>query len=99
MKIRIPTISPRDYQVPFLKAFDAGTQYSVISWHRRAGKDVTSFNALMKRAIQRPGNYYYLFPTRAWAQRALWDNICEWAGGRKLIDLLCPPECCFAKEQ
>jgi len=97
MKIRIPTISPRDYQVPFLKAFDAGTQYSVISWHRRAGKDVTSFNALMKRAIQRPGNYYYLFPTRAWAQRALWDNICEWAGGRKLIDLLCPPEVVLRK--
>jgi hypothetical protein len=92
MKIQIPTISPRDYQVPFLKAFDAGTQYSVISWHRRAGKDVTSFNALVKRAIQTAGNYYYLFPTRAWAQRALWDNICEWAGGKKLIDLLCPSE-------
>ena len=92
MKVRIPTISPRDYQLPFLQAFDRGVQYSVISWHRRAGKDVTSFNALMKRAIQTAGNYYYLFPTRAWAQRALWDNICEWAGGRKLIDLLCPPE-------
>jgi len=92
MKIQIPTISPRDYQVPFLKAFDKGTQYSVISWHRRAGKDVTSFNALVKRAIQKAGNYYYLFPTRAWAQRALWDNICEWAGGKKLIDLLCPNE-------
>jgi len=92
MKIRIPTIEPRDYQVPFLEAFDNGAQYSVISWHRRAGKDVTSFNAMMKRAITTAGNYYYLFPTRAWAQRALWDNICEWAGGKKLIDLLCPPE-------
>ena len=92
MKIQIPTIAPRDYQVPFLKAFDSGVQYSVISWHRRAGKDVTSFNAMMKRAITTAGNYYYLFPTRAWAQRALWDNICEWAGGKKLIDLLCPPE-------
>ena len=92
MKIRIPTIEPRDYQVPFLKAFDSGIQYSVITWHRRAGKDVTSFNAMMKRAIQTPGNYYYLFPTRAWAGRALWDNICEWAGGVKLVDLLCPPE-------
>jgi hypothetical protein len=58
VKVRIPTIEPRDYQLPFLKAFDAGTQYSVISWHRRAGKDVTSFNALMKRAIQTAGNYY-----------------------------------------
>ena len=92
MKLRIPTIEPRDYQVPFLQAFDSGIQYSVISWHRRAGKDVTSFNAMIKRAIQTPGNYYYLFPTRAWAQRALWDNICEWAGGVKLIDLLCPSE-------
>ena len=97
MRIRIPTISARDYQVPFLEAFDAGAQYSVISWHRRAGKDVTSFNALMKRAIERAGNYYYLFPTRAWAQRALWDNICEWAGGKKLIDLLCPPEVVLRK--
>lgn len=92
MKVQIPTIEPRDYQLPFLKAFDEGKQYSVISWHRRAGKDVTSFNAMMKRAITTTGNYYYLFPTRAWAQRALWDNICEWAGGKKLIDLLCPPE-------
>ena len=92
MKVQIPTIEPRDYQLPFLKAFDSGVQYSVISWHRRAGKDVTSFNAMMKRAITTAGNYYYLFPTRAWAQRALWDNICEWAGGKKLIDLLCPPE-------
>jgi len=47
---------------------------------------------MVKRAIQTPGNYYYLFPTRAWAQRALWDNICEWAGGQKLVDLCCPKE-------
>jgi hypothetical protein len=35
----------------FYKRLMRVTQYSVISWHRRAGKDVTSFNALMKRAI------------------------------------------------
>ena len=91
-KIVLPTVNPRPYQLPFLQAFDAGAQYSVISWCRRAGKDVTSFAALVSRAMQTPGSYYYLFPTRAWAQRALWDNICEWAGGVKLVDLLCPPE-------
>ena len=63
MRIRIPTIEPRDYQLPFLEAIDSGVQYSVISWHRRAGKDVTSFNALVKKAIQTAGNYYYLFPS------------------------------------
>lgn len=87
----LPTIPPRDYQLPFWKAFDQGKQYSLISWHRRAGKDVASFGAMVKKAIQNTGNYYYLFPTRAWAQRALWDNICEWAGGKKLVDLCCPP--------
>ena len=90
MNVTLPTIEPRNYQLPFFKAFDSGVQYSVISWHRRAGKDVASFASMVSRAIQTPGNYYYLFPTRAWATRALWDNICEWAGGQKLVDLLCP---------
>ena len=95
--IVLPTVTPRPYQLPFLKAFDSGAQYCLISWCRRAGKDVTSFAALVSRAIQTPGSYYYLFPTRAWAQRALWDNICEWAGGVKLVDLLCPPEIVMKK--
>jgi hypothetical protein len=47
---------------------------------------------MVNKAIQVPGNYFYFFPTLAWAQRALWDNICPWAGGRKLLDVLCPDE-------
>lgn len=47
---------------------------------------------MVSKAIQTPANYFYFFPTLAWAQRALWDNICPWAGGRKLIDVLCPDE-------
>jgi hypothetical protein len=77
--------------MPFQRAFDGGAQYSVISWPRRAGKDISSFAAMVSKAITVPGSYYYLFPTRAWATRALWDNICEWAGGTRLIDLICPP--------
>ena len=90
--ITLPTVLPRDYQMPFVEVFDSGVQYSVLSWPRRAGKDVISFNCMVTRAMQTVGSYYYLFPTRAWAQRALWDNICEWAGGKKMVDLLCPPE-------
>jgi len=92
MRINLPVVQPRDYQREFHAAFDRGAKYSLISWPRRAGKDVSSFSAMVTRAAQTPGNYYYLFPTRAWAQRALWDNICEWAGGRRMVDLLCPPE-------
>jgi hypothetical protein len=91
--IRLPTIVPRWYQMLFKKVFDSKLkQYLVIAWPRRAGKDMISFACMVDRAIEVPGSYYYLFPTRAWAQRALWDNICEWAGGVKMIDLLCPPE-------
>jgi len=91
-KIKLPIVDPRWYQMDAWRAFDTGAQYSVLSWPRRAGKDVTSFCMLVNRAIQVPGNYYYLFPTRAWAQRALWDNILAWAGGKRMVDFLCPPE-------
>jgi hypothetical protein len=92
MNVSLPTIKPRDYQLPFFAAFDSGVQYSVISWSRRSGKDIASFACMVNKAIQKPGNYYYLFPTRAWAARALWDNICEWANGQKLVDLICPKD-------
>jgi hypothetical protein len=52
---------------------------------------------VVNAALQKPGNYYYYFPTGAWAQRALWDNICEWADGKRLVDLLCPPEVVLRK--
>ena len=74
------------------KAFDGGAQFNIFAWPRRSGKDVTSFCMMVNRALTTPGNYYYLFPTGMWAQRALWDNICDWAGGKRLVDLLCPPE-------
>jgi hypothetical protein len=76
----------------FWKRFQQGAQFNIISWPRRAGKDLSTFSVTVSQALKVPGNYYYLFPTGAWAQRALWDNICEWAGGKRLIDLICPPE-------
>jgi hypothetical protein len=90
--VNIPAIPPRWYQLPFCKNFDTGSQFNILSWPRRAGKDVITFSQTVSRAMKVPGNYYYLFPTRAWAQRALWDNICEWAGGKRLVDIICPPE-------
>ena len=87
-----PRISPRWYQYQFWRALDAGTQFNLISWPRRAGKDVTTFSAVVNRALMVPGNYFYYFPTMAWAKRAIWDNVCDWAGGIRLVDLICPPE-------
>ena len=86
----LPAFKPRIYQLPVISAFQRGVQYIVKTWPRRSGKDLVDFSLMVSKAIQRAGNYYYLFPTRAWAERALWENMPEWTGGRKLVDVLCP---------
>lgn len=67
--------SPRKYQLPFLQAVDRGVKRAVLIWPRRHGKDATCFNALVREAAQRTGNYYYIFPEYNQGRKALWDNI------------------------
>ena len=72
---------------------DQGAKNLLISWPRRHGKDVTTASILSKRAMTRVGSYYYLFPTRKWAERAIWNNIVTINGkGGHLLDLIFPPE-------
>lgn len=74
--IQIPyRFKPRNYQVGFFKAIDTGTQRALLVWPRRHGKDKTCFNALVKKATERVGNYYYIFPEYNQGRKALWDNI------------------------
>jgi len=89
--MQLPAIPPRIYQIPASSAFQRGTQYIVKTWPRRSGKDVIDFSEMVSAALAKAGNYYYMFPTRTWAQRALWDNIPEWTGGKRLVDVICPP--------
>lgn len=74
--ITIPhNLSPRAYQIPFFRAVDNGITRIIIVWPRRHGKDKVCFNALVKKALQRVGNYYYIFPEYSQGRKALWDNI------------------------
>lgn len=68
---------PRKYQLPLLKALDSGIKRAIIIWNRRSGKDKTCFNYLIRRAIERKGNYFYFLPTFTQAKRVIWDNIDE----------------------
>ena len=75
-KIRLPfNFKPRPYQIPSLAAVDRGIKRIIKVWPRRHGKDKTDFNALVKEAAKRAGNYYYIFPEQNQGRRALWDNI------------------------
>lgn len=83
--ITIPhRFSPRAYQLGFLSAIDKGIKRALIVWPRRHGKDKTCFNALIKKAIERTGNYYYIFPEYNQGRKALWDNMDK--DGMRTID-------------
>ena len=77
----MPTITlphnyqPRTYQLPLLAALDGGCKRAVAVWHRRAGKDKTLVAWLAKRAFERVGTYYYLFPTYSQGRKILWDGM------------------------
>lgn len=94
MTITVPyNFTPRSYQLEFFRGMD-GVQgkpetkrkRGILRWHRRAGKDKCCWCFLIKEAMQVPGNYFYVFPTKTMARQALWENIDR--DGFKLLDHL-----------
>ncbi len=75
MYIKIPyRMTPRHYQVDFLKAVIQGLNVcSVI--HRRGGKDVISVQAWLTRALSRVGTHVYLFPLIQQARSVIWKGM------------------------
>lgn len=73
--ITIPyRFDPRYYQLPLFEAMDSGIKRALLRWCRRAGKDKTCFNYMIKAAFERVGSYYYFFPSYAQGRKALWEN-------------------------
>ena len=91
--IKMPQVKPLWYQLPSWRATDRGILRKIISYPRRHGKDFEDLSLAARDAIVRNGTYYYIFPTRKWAKRAIWDTVVEIGGSSKfLIDHLFPPE-------
>lgn len=84
-KIRLPhNFEPRDYQLPVLKALDAGYKRVVWVAHRRSGKDKTFINHVAREMYRRVGAYYYLFPTYKQGKKVLWNGMDR--SGFKFLD-------------
>lgn len=76
MKIQIPyNYTPRPYQRNLYNAIANGYKRGLAVWHRRAGKDKTFVNLIVKEAFKRVGVYYYFFPTYNQGRKILWDGI------------------------
>ena len=75
MEITLPhRFTARPYQMEAMEAFD-NYKRLVLIWHRRAGKDKTAFQLLVKGAMQRVWVYYYIFPEYAQGRKIFWDGI------------------------
>jgi phage terminase large subunit len=85
VRIRLPyKYSPRAYQLPFWQAMEAGKKRAVLVNHRRAGKDKTAFNFMVREAMKRVGIYYYFLPTYNQGRKVIWDGIDK--DGFKFLD-------------
>ena len=87
-EITIPyNFTPREYQLPLFEAMDSGIKRAVLAYHRRGGKDLACWNLMLKKAMERVANYYYIFPEYSQARKSFWDNITE--DGVRFLDF-CP---------
>ncbi len=76
MKITLPHVyRPRDYQFPLFTCLDSGYKRGAVIWHRRAGKDLTFVNILVKECFKRVGTYFYILPFYKQARIIIWEGI------------------------
>ena len=89
-RIKIPTITPRDYQLPAFEYWDEGGERAVEVWARRLGKDLCYMNIACMKSFERKGLYVHFLPEFAHARRTIWDGMSN--EGERLIDLAFPKE-------
>jgi len=87
VKIALNKFKPRDYQRPIFEAFfDDRYRRMVIVMCRRAGKDLCTWNIVIREAITRPGVYYVVYPTYSQGKKILWASVT--IDGRRFLDFI-----------
>jgi hypothetical protein len=93
VRIRVPNIEPRPYQVgafEYWDSLDPGQPGRAVEiWARRMGKDLCYMNIAHMKSLERKGLYLHMLPEFAHARRTLWDGFSN--EGDRLIDLAFPP--------
>lgn len=78
---------PRPYQRDIMRNFFLENKKRLlIVAHRRAGKDLLSFNILLIAALQRPGLYYHLLPKIGQSANVIWRG--RGKDGKAFIDYI-----------
>lgn len=74
--VNLNKFHPRPYQLDMIRAFEKkGYKRLLVIWPRRAGKDFTAFNLMLRAALKRIATYYIVLPTFSQGRRVIWDAI------------------------
>lgn len=86
-EVHLDKFVPRFYQLPICDALEnQGYKRLIIIMPRRAGKDITAFNLMVRAAFKKVGVYFYIFPTYAQAKKVIWDSITN--SGERFLDYI-----------
>lgn len=84
--------TPRPYQAKFLQDMTgyrgdptSAKKKALLVWGRQLGKDTACGMFMFKEALQKPGNYFYIFPRSTDARRAFWEKV-DKSTGLRLVD-------------
>jgi hypothetical protein len=86
-EISLPHLfTPREYQLNLLDALDSGIKRAVWIVHRRGGKDLTTWNWIIKKAMEEKLTIFYLLPTYSQAKKIIWEGMTK--DGIRFIDFI-----------
>lgn len=77
---------PRNYQMEFISELDSGTKRVVWCVHRRGGKDLTTWNWVIKELYNKKQICYYLLPTYSQAKKIIWEGMTK--DGIRFLDFI-----------
>lgn len=88
---------PRPYQYPFLRYMDnerIKRKTAFLMCHRRGGKDLTAWNAMIKATQKRVGVYWHMLPQLNQAKNVIWNGKTK--EGKSFMDFI-PPQLISSK--
>lgn len=67
---------PLSYQWPVIDAIEKeGKKNAILTWNRRAGKDICSLNIMIRQALTRRGSYLYMLPQQKQARQVIFQGM------------------------
>jgi hypothetical protein len=74
--VKLNKFKPRSYQLPLLDALEnKKCKRALAIWPRRAGKDITALNWMLRAALSKIGVYFIVYPTYSQGRKILWDSM------------------------